>query len=91
MFDITPYGINCYLAQSEGGLTLMLDSNTKQVAKPILCDTYTLIHINQCSLIAFLNNLKSDILKSDNIMTNRLTLMTSNINDTRVQCLSQKK
>ena len=35
----------------------MLDIDTKQVAKPILCDTYTLIHINQSSVIVFLNNL----------------------------------
>ena len=30
----------------------------KEVAKPISYDTYTLVHNNQGSVIAFLNNLK---------------------------------
>ena len=35
----------------------MLCNDTKQVAKPILCDIYTLIHINQDLLNALLSNL----------------------------------
>ena len=31
----------------------MLDSDTKQLAKPILCDTYTQIHLNQSSLFTY--------------------------------------
>ena len=47
--------------------------------------TSTLIHINQGSLIPFLNNvLYGNNIKPDNIMTTCLTLMTSNINDTHV-------
>ena len=64
-------------------MSLKLESDTKQVTKPILCDTYTVIHINHSSLIAFINN-KGNYVKSDNMMTICLTFMTSNINDTRV-------
>ena len=34
----------------------MFNSDTKQVAEPVLYETYTVIHINQGSLVAFLNN-----------------------------------
>ena len=39
-------------------VALMLDSDKKEAAEPILYDTYTLIHTNQGSVIAFLNNLR---------------------------------
>ena len=56
----------------------MLDSATKQVAKPILCDTYTLIHIKQGSHIAFPNNLRElHKIKQYTVMTTRLTLLLS--------------
>ena len=56
----------------------MLDIDTKQVAKPFLCDTYILMHINQASVFAFLNNLSKlcDIRQYNDKL--------SNINDTGV-------
>ena len=36
---------------------LVLGNDTKLVAKPILCEVYALLHINQGPLIAF-NNLR---------------------------------
>ena len=55
----------------------MLDSDTKQVAKHNLCDTHTLIYINQGSLILFLNNLKKLRKIRQYISLIRVTLMTT--------------
>ena len=62
---------------------LKLDSDTKQIAKPILCDTDTLKHIDQGLPIVLINDLRNYV-KSDNIMTTCLTLMPSNISDAGV-------
>ena len=58
----------------------MLDSDKKQVAKPISCDTYTLIHTNQGLLLAFLNNLR----KLHKIRQYNDNLSNINISDTGV-------